>query len=300
MCLLVAVSLTACAPAGDIRVAEPVGQIQAPLFELVPGRTSIERFDPPGTGTGLELTIGAIIRNPNRFGITVERVSYRVSLTGVEVATGALQNRFFLAPGATAPVRFDIQTDLERRPRLLRAILRAFADEPLPFEVSGSVSFVSPSYAFQTRDRVLLGGSTLARQTLAQPQLRLDEGASRAYLLRAGVPVVHLVIDVTNPGDIGYFLYGRDLELALAGAIVATEDLPPTPIPARQGSRIDLLFYPAPAELSDGGKRALGAALSGIPTLLELSGDLKLDVLGVDTFDVARGWVVRGFIDSDR
>lgn len=298
--LLTLVALVGCAPAGDIRVAEPIGQIQPPEFELVPGRTSIERFDPPGTGTGLELTIGAIVRNPNTFNILIDRISYRVFITGVEVTVGELQEEVFLEPGATAPVRFDIQTDLDRRPRLLRAILRAFADDPLPFEVVGRVSFASPSYAFQTRERRLLEGSTLARQTLAQPRLRLDEVGSRAYLLRAGVPVVHMVIEATNPGDIGYFLYGRDMDLILGGAVIAREDLPPTPIPAQDGTRIDLVFYPDPARLSEAGARALDAALAGIPTLVELSGDLKLDVLGVDTFDVTPAASVRGFIDADR
>lgn len=291
---------TACAPAGDIRVAEPVGQIEAPQFELVAGRTSIERFDPPGAGTGLELTIGALVRNPNRFGITLERISYRVVVSGVEVTVGELGESTFLEPGGTVPVQFDIRTDLDARPRLLRAILRAFADEPLPFEVLGTVAFTSPSYAFETRDRLLLAGSTLARQTLEQPRLRLDERASRVYLLRADVPVIQIVMEVTNPGDIGYFLYGRDLELALGGVVVGTEDLPPIPIPAGESSRIDLLFYPVPARLSDTGARVLDAALAGIPTLVALTGELKLDVLGVDTFDVSPSWVVRGFIDADR
>lgn len=298
--LLAAAFLAACAPASDIRVAEPIGQIQAPAFELVPGRTSIERFDPPGTGTGLELTVGALVRNPNSFGITMDRITYRVLLTGVEVATGVMEDPVYLEPGATAPVRFDIATGLDRRPRLLRAILRAFADEPLPFEVHGRVAFASPSYAFETRDRLLIQGATLARQTLEQPRLQLDEEASRVYLLRAGVPVVHLVVDVTNPGDIGYFLYGLDVEVALGGAVVGREDLPPTPIPAGQASRFDLLVYPVPHTLDERGSRALDAALAGIPTLVQLSGDLKLDVLGVDTFDVSPSQVIRGFVDAQR
>ena len=296
--LLAAVLAAACAPAGDIRVAEPIGQIQAPQFEAVAGRTSIERFDPPGTGTGLELTVGAQLRNPNAFGVTVDRIDYRVVLTDVEVAVGALEGPIYLGPGATAPVQFDIVTDLERRPRLLRAILRAFADEPLPYQIHGRVSFASSSYVFQTRDRLLLEGATLARQTLAQPHLMLDEEASRVYLLRPGVPVVHLVLDVTNPGDIGYFLYGRDLELSLGGAVIGREDLPPAPIPARQSSRIDVLFFPVPQRLEAGGARALDAALAGIPTLVRLDGEMKLDVLGVDTFDVTPDRVIRGFVDA--
>ena len=289
-----------CAPAGDVRVAGPVGEIQAPQFDVVPGRTSIERFDPPGTGTGLELTVGAQLRNPNDFGITVDEIAYRVSLTDTEVASGVLQDTIYLGPGATAPVRFDVSTDLDRRPSLLRAILRAFADEPLPFRIHGRVSFASSSYAFQTRDRLLLQGSTLARQTLAQPELALDEAESRVYNLRPGVPVVHLVVHVTNPGDIGYFLYGRDLQLALGGSVIGREDLSPAPIPARQSTRVDILFFPVPQNLESRGATALDAALAGIPTLVQLSGELKLDVLGVDTFDVTPARVIRGFVDADR
>lgn len=298
--LFALIVVAGCAPAGDIRVAEPIGTIQPPSFELVPGFTSIDRFDPPGTGTDLELTIGTLIRNPNDFGVTVDRISYRVRLTGVEVATGVLEEPVYLEPGATAPVRFEIATGLDRRPRLLRAILAAFADEPVPFEVHGQVRFSSPSYAFETRDRLLVAGATLARQSLEQPRVDFDEASSRVYLVQANVPVVQVVLQIENPGDIGYFLYGRDLELSLGGAPLGLEDLPPTPIPAGQSQQVTILFYPVVERLSASAATALDAALAGIPTLLQIQGELRLDVLGVDTYDVTPPRILRGFIDADR
>ena len=298
--LLLTIVVAGCAPAGEIRVAEPIGTIQPPTFELVPGFTSIERFDPPGTGTDLELTIGTLVRNPNTFGITVDRITYRVRLTNVEVATGVLEQSVYLEPGATAPVRFEIATGLERRPRLLRAILAAFADEPVPFEVHGRVSFSSPSYAFESRDRLLVSGATLARQSLEQPRLAVDESLSRIYVVQAGVPVVQVVLQIENPGDIGYFLYGRDLELSLGGAPLGREDLPPTPIPAGRSQQVTILFYPVVERLTAPAATALDAALAGIPTLLQIQGELRLDVLGVDTYDVTPPRVLSAFIDADR
>ncbi len=292
--------LAACAPGTEIRSAEPLGPILPPLFEVVTGQTSIERFDPPGAGAGLEMTVGTLVRNPNDFSVRLTEVDYTVFLQGTAVLKGQIEPDIFLEAGASAPLRFPVATDLRRKPALLRAVVGAFADTPLPYRVEGSLRFSSASYAFATKNRVLAAGSTLARQSVQAPELRLNENESRVYMLRPDVPVVHLVVEARNPGDIGYFLYGKDLKLTLAGETMASEDMRPVPLAAGRDGRIDILFYPLAQDLSASGRDALDAALQGIPTLLRVQGVLLMDVLGVDSFEVPSGWQITGFVDADR
>lgn len=300
MLLAALLLLTACAPRSEIRRAQPLGPIEPPRFELVPGRTRIERFDPPGAGGGLELAVAALVSNPNDFPVELERLEYTVRLAGQAVAQGVLLPALRLAPGDREALNFTVDTEVGRRPELLRAVVGAFADAPLDFALEGRLEFSSPGFAFVTRVLPLASAPVSARETVQPPQLLLDEADSEVYELQAGVPVVRVVVQAVNPGDVGYFLYGRDLQLRLAGELVALEDLPPSPLPAGEPSRIDLLFYPDETLLAPAAVRALEAALQGIPTNLELSGQLWMDVLGIDTFAVPSAWRVVGFVDADR
>lgn len=298
--LVWALLLVSCAPRSQIRSATPLAEIQPPALTLVSGQTRIERFDPPGAGAGLELNIGSRATNPNGFPIKLTGIDYTVFLVDRAVARGVLEPDLFLDSGASGPLRFSVEADLQGKGDLLRAVVRAFADTPLAFSIEGRMRFESSSYAFSTANRVLLRGDTLARESVAPPQLRLDEAQSEVYLLRPDVPVVRVVITALNPGDIGYFLFGKDLVLSLGGVAVATEDMGPLPVPAGDGSRVDILFYPVVAELTGSGRDALEAALAGIPTALEVDGELFMDVLGVDTFAVPGDWRVFGFVDAER
>ena len=298
--LLAALLLAACAPGTDIESAEPLSTILPPSFILVPGLTSIERFDPPGTGGGLEMVIGARVANANAFPVRLTQIDYRIFLENRQVGRGVVDTELFLEADAASVLTFDIATDLRGDTDLLRKVVGAFADVPLAFRIDGTLDFSSLSYGFTTRRRVLLEGAMLARQTVTAPSLRLDEQASEVYLLGTDVPVVRAVVTADNPGDIGYFLYGKDLELSLGGELLALEDMLPVPVPAGAASRIDILFYPQVEGLSAAGRLALEAALQGIPTQLEIGGELFMDVLGVDTFSVPDSWDVVGFVDADQ
>lgn len=299
LALLLTFLLVSCAPRSGIRSAHPVTDIVAPTFEVVAGQTRIDRFDPPGAGSTARLVIGARVHNPNPFPVRVETIDYSVALNGQTVVRGRLEPDQFLSRDGAAPLRFEIETDLGRRPELLRAVARAFADAPLAFEVEGRLTFSSLSYRFSTNRRVLLQGAMRARETVRPPELRLVEAQSEVYLLRPDVPVVRAVVTATNPGDVGYFLYGKDLTVSLGGYALARQDMRPVPVPAGEASRVDVLFYPHLQELDEEARAALQAALDGIPTSLELRGRLLMDVLGVDTFAVPDGWEVFGFVGSD-
>lgn len=296
--LALLVLLSGCAPRGAIEYAQPLGEIVPPELEAVPGQARITRFDPPGAGERLELDLGLLARNPNDFGVRLERIEYRVILNGRNVGDASVEPDLYLEASGSAPLRFPVSLALPPQRNLLRAVARAFAGEPLPFRLEGRLRFASPGYGFESRDAVLVEGELRPRETVQAPTLRVDEGASRAYELRAGVPVVQVTLRADNPGEIGYFLRGKDLLLRLAGERIALEDLEPLPLPAGETRRVELLFYPDPAELGGVAQRALEAATAGISTTLDLRGELYMDVLGVDTFAVPGGLDVSAFLGA--
>ncbi|HKI58704.1 MAG TPA: LEA type 2 family protein, partial [Trueperaceae bacterium] len=173
--------LVACAPGTAIKSARPLGEIKPPVFEVIPTQTRIDRFDPPGAGAGLAMTVSTMVHNPNAFPVSLESVTYQVVLHGDRVATGTLEPKLGLAAQGEAPLSFQVRADLSGREGLLRAVARAFADTPLPFRVEGTERFTSSSYAFETRKTLLLAGAAFARQTVAPPRLSLDEAGSRVF-----------------------------------------------------------------------------------------------------------------------
>lgn len=298
LCSLLAFTLLlgACAPRTEIRRTEAIGSVEPMTFDVVQGRTRIERFDPPGAGGRLELTVGAQVLNPNEFGVWLDGIDYTVYLEGRAVGRGALAPDVYLEPGATAPVTFDFDTALGGDTRLLSLAVRAFTDRPMSFRIDGVVRFRTHTHSYVTRSRTLLEGGAPARQTVEPPVLRIDEAASRVFMLQPGVPVVQVVLVAVNPGDVGYFLLGKELQLSLSGWPMATEDMRPIPIAASEATRIDMLFYPETPGMDAEALAVLEGALAGHTTLLRLEGDLFMDVLGVDQFPMPGGWAVTGFV----
>ena len=290
--------LVACAPGAAIR-AEPTGEVVPFAFEPVPGQTRIARFDPPGAGERLELSLTVLARNPNEFGVRLDRFDYRVILADREVASGFLEPAAWVEAGGTVPLRFPVQADLPPRRPLLSAVARAFTGEPLPFRLEGSVRFSATGFAFESRDGPLVSGELRPRETVSSPRMLVDEEASRVFELRAGVPVVQIAADVFNPGEIGYFLSGKDVVLTLAGHAAARLDVEPLPVPAGELARLNLSFYPDPAALGDDAALALDAALRGLPTAFAVRGALAMDVLGVESFPVPDGLALDGFVSAD-
>ncbi len=293
--------LTSCVPqtAEAPLAIDPLAEVKAPIFSQAVGQTGIEQFDPPGVGGYVSLTIGAQVANPNPFPIRLTEVDYTVMIEDRQVLGGVLEPDLLLGREGTAPLRFTIGADLEKRPELLREVVHAFAENPLMIRVEGQISFSSLGDSFRTRSETLLETATLARQAVSAPVLRLDERESVVMVLHPEVPVVRIVLDAMNPGDIGYFLYGKDLQLSLAGERLAVDDLLPVPLPAGEQKQINLLFYPFSDLLGEPARFALSAALQGIPTSVAVTGQLYMDVLGLDTFPVPNDWEIFGFIDAD-
>jgi hypothetical protein len=295
--------LAACAPAAK-QAAKPPAQPQQvvkPLvFELLPGNTSLGKFNPPGAGAVIDLTIGAKVRNPNDFPVALKEVSYQLLFGKLLAAKGQFAQKVSLEPGKSALISFDVRVDLKDKPDLVRQVAAAFTGQTLPFSLEGTVQLATLGYTPSYGPAVLLAGETHAREVWAPPQLTYEQKQSEVFLLEPGVPVVRVVAQATNPGAIGYFLYGNNLLLKLAGQPLAYADLSPVPIPAHSGSRLEILFYPDVNRLDDATAQALKAALAGIPMSLDISGELKLDVLGVATFKVPAEWKLAGFVEAKK
>ena len=298
--VLVALSvvLAACAPAtidAEITSATPLGEVFAPRFEIEPGATFIERFDPPGAGAGLALALATVVRNPNGFPIVLQRIDYRLRLAGERVAEAVLLTDLEVDAGSDAPLAWTVEADLTERPELWLQVVQAFANTPLAFELEGQLHFATQSYAFVTLMRPLAEGTALARQAVAPPRLRLDGLSSRVTLVRPDAPVVTLALVAHNPGDVGYFLTGPALVLELNDEPVATLELGPLPLPAGDTVRSDLTFLIDRARLSDVADASLTAALRGERADVRLLGAFAYDVLGVDSFTLRNesGLIVR-------
>ena len=271
----------------EITSATPIGDVFAPRFAFDEADSRIERFDPPGAGAGLALAVASTARNPNSFPIVLQSVDYRLRVAGEVVAEGYRVLDLLLEAGAEASVLWLLEADLAERRALWSPVVAAFAGTPLPIEIEGRVVFSSQSYAFTTGTRPLLAGGVAARESVAAPRLRLDGVATRLALVRRDAPVVSVAMVAQNPGDVGYFLSGRRLTLELNGVAVATLDLAPTPMPARETARVDLVFLIDAPRLEAPALAALEEALAGRRADVRVLGDFAYDVLGVDSFVVA-------------
>lgn len=298
LALLVLLS-AACAPSTDVSSATPRTHISVPELTLLEEGTRIERFDPPGAGSLLTLQIEAQLHNPNDFPVTVTAIDYTVAVERRTSTQGQLQPDVWLGPHETVPLQLLVETPLGRNPELLRAAVRAFAGRPLSFRVDGSISFENESHEYRSASRLLFEGGVLAREAVLAPTLELLPADSDVFILGPDEPVIRLIVVAGNPGDIGYFLHGKDLTLNLAGQFIAVSDLRPTPVPARNESRLDLLFYPDLKALTEDARAVLSEALAGTAVAVELQGSLFMDVLGLDSFSVPEGWSVQGTVSRD-
>lgn len=299
LCLCLLAGLVSCLPrrqVAPISQANPIAPIEPPSFMLVDGQTAIEKFDPPGAGSQVELTIATQVSNPNEFGIRLKQVSYDIYLSNRKVTKGFIELDQFILGNAQVPLKFPVTVDLEGQLELIKAVAKAFTGTALDFRVEGISVFTSDSYEFESRPSVLVEGQTTAREPVRAPELRLADDSSSVFLVRENAPVIRAVIQAVNPGEIGYFLYGKDVSVSLNGHVLALQDVTPFPVPAGQESGFELLFYPDVSKLSQAALDAVNAALAGIPTSLDLQGLLLLDVLGVDTFSIEEGWGITGFV----
>jgi LEA14-like dessication related protein len=295
---LLLILLSGCLPAPDrsagdtIDSAEPIAPVEPLLLGV--RESVIETFNPPGpdSPSQLELALSLNAQNPNPFALTLTRIDYELFLQDRSVSSGQFTPGLRVESGSREPLILTLSTPLVRSD-LIKAAAQTFVGTPMSYKLEGTLSFSSANYGFTTRRLVLLQGELSSRQQLKSPIFRLVEGETRAFMLREGVPVIRALVQVENPGDVGYFIYSKDLEVFLNTVSIAKQDVSPVPLQAGQVTQFELLFYPVLSELNEEANLALNNALGGAETTLSLRGPLLIDVLGVDTFELA-AWEVTG------
>lgn len=303
--LLLVLAVVACTPGTsapdperEITSATPIGDVFAPRFAFDADNSAIVRFDPPGAGAGLALAVASVARNPNSFPVVLQSVEYRLKVVGEVVAEGRVDLDLALEAGAKADVAWRFDADLADRRALWSPVVSAFAGTPLPIELEGRVVFTSQSYAFTTGLRTLFAGGVAAREAVAAPSVRFDGVSTRLTVVRSDAPVISVGLVVRNPGEIGYFLSGRQLALELNDALVGSVDLAPTPVPAGESIRLELVYLIDVPRLDAVALAALDEAIAGRRAELRVLGALVYDVLGVDSFPVELDQPLTGSIPS--
>lgn len=308
--VLLAATLVACVPqaVGEITEVTPVVDVVAPRFTVDKAATRIERFDPPGAGAGLSLTLAVTAVNPNPFDLVIERLTYELRLADQLVVADTLEPLLWVPALGTAEWSWTVEASLVAMPELWRAVVGAYAGTALPFRVDGGMRFSSEVFAFTTSVRPLFAGALPASQAIATPRLAIVPGRQQVLVARPDAPALRFGLEVSNPGDVGYFLSARGLQLALLHADAAAEDddgsrraaptpteltealvvgevdLAPLPVPAGATVVTDLVVVLDPARLSAPALARLEALMSGQPTPFVVSGPFAYDVLGVDSF----------------
>lgn len=301
-------ALGACAPrvVGEITDMSPVVDVVAPRFELDPAETRIERFDPPGAGAGLVVTLTVNVSNPNPFDMVLDRVDYQLVLAGERAFAQTLEPRLLVPGLGSARWQWTLEAPLADLPQLWRAVVGSFAGQPLPFEVEGQLRFLSEVFIFSTGVRPLFSGALRARQAILPPRLSVAHGSAKTVIARADAPALRFVLELTNPGDVGVFVSARGLTLGLlameadpgaelapptaddrdAVVVVGAFDLSPVPLPAKSTVRREVVVVLDLQRLAAAGVERVSALLAGEPTRFVVDGTYAYDVLGVDSFEV--------------
>lgn len=310
---------------GEITDMSPVVDVVAPRFVVDAAGTRIDRFDPPGAGAGLALTIAVDVLNPNAFDLLLERVEYGLRVGGERIAANLLEPGLLVPALGSARLVWSVEASLADVPGLWRDVVGTFAGAPLPFEVEGQLRFLSEVFVFTTGVRPLFTGELRARQAIDPPTVSIVAGREQAIVARADAPALRFTLSFRNPGDVGYFVSARSLQLALLvprsasdarteGAVVGgplpptptelaealpvgTVDLPPLPVPAGATAEADLLVVLDPARLPPAAAARVEALLKGQPTTYVIGGALVYDVLGVDSFAVPSSEPLWGVFD---
>ncbi len=280
-----------------IAKAEPIQPIYALSLKAIPNLTLIERFDPPGAGSSVAGTIAAQAKNTNLFGVTLTKVDYEVFLLNKAVFRGSIAPNIFVESKDNVSLDFPFSSSLEKQKDLIKAIAQSITGTPLAYRLEGSMTFTSQSYGFTTEKVTLLFGDMLSEQKLEEPAIALNESSSNIYSLREDVPIIRTVLDISNEGDIGYFISGKDITLYVNDIKMAVQDISPYPIAAGQEGSFEILFYPDVNQLNDNALSILQEALSGEPTTLNVKGLLSLDVLGVNTYEIP-DWDIKGKVNQ--
>jgi len=139
LAVLPLVLLASCAELGVKMPEKP--SVSSAKFEIEPPkadlRTALRILKTAQTGE-LESRLTLNVDNPNGFGLSLGRISYRIYLKDLKALEGVLPEGLTLAAAATSPIPMDLKLPLGNIPSLAGAISKD--PTTIPFKVEGEVS----------------------------------------------------------------------------------------------------------------------------------------------------------------
>lgn len=295
---LVSSLLSSCLPRTAPLRVEPKVDIIPLVFSLQPEATIIESFDPPGAGSQLDLKLGILVKNPNSFAINLRKLNYQLALAGTRIETNELEPNYYIRAYGEVPISIQVKASVEGKSKLIKAIARAFTGVNIDFSLDGQTVFESLTHEFKSSPETLVSGKIAVRNEVLLPLMSVNTVETSVYLLRADAPVIKVNIWAQNPGEVGYFIYGQEVNLNLDGEILMSQDIALNALPANQVTNIEIFFYPDMDYISESLKGKINAALAGTAIAFSLTGDILIDVLGIDTYRAADGWNVYGTVSK--
>lgn len=285
--LVLASVLASCAPGvrTDQTSSDRLPYLLAPQVSQTGQPARIERFNPPGTGASVTVTVPVIVTNPNDFPVLVHGLEFSQSLGGAAAQIGprGLINQQLQAHGSHGfELRFN--RSLQQDPGLLGQVARSFAGQGLKFDIAGQLTYSSQQHPWNSTTGFELAGSAAATTGIVAPEITVSAADSSVFSLEDGSVIVRVVVTIRNAGAAGYLVHGKDLIAELAGLPIAGQDLPPTPVPAGETVTVAVNFMPTAGLLTQQARTVLSDALTGATVELAVRGPVAWDVLGLDSF----------------
>ena len=112
---------------------------------------------------GASFDIALAVRNPNRFDFGIDHVTYRLSVSGVEEASGTMADPVIVPAKGSATVRLPVALDWTR---LEAAGLAMLFSRRLEYTVEGEAEFTTPHGPFRRpyRQTGTIDSSMLSRR----------------------------------------------------------------------------------------------------------------------------------------
>ena len=286
--LLVLVSVLAgCAPAArsDLTSSERLPYLNAVQVSQAAQPARIESFNPPGTGASVTVAVPVTVTNPNDFPVQIHGIEFSQSLGDAPAQAGrsGAANQT-VQPSSSREFELILSRSLQQDPELLTRVAKAHAGGGLPFGVSGQVTYSSQYHPWHTTTGFQLNGLTSAGADIVRPEITVSAEDSSVFSLEDGSVVVRAVLTIRNAGSVGYLVHAKDLIAEVGGLPVASQDLPPTPVPAGETVTAAVNFMPSAGLLTAQARTVLSDALAGRNVELVLRGPVAWDVLGLDSF----------------
>lgn len=124
--VVVLLPLTGCS-----MVAPLVGRFERPLIQL--DASKVEQLSP----SDAQVRFALAVRNPNPYGLTVRRLTYRLTVNRVTMAKGSITQRVAVIAGGTATVSLTVHVPVGA---LFEAAGATMALGEIPYELDGSAA----------------------------------------------------------------------------------------------------------------------------------------------------------------